>query len=79
VTNSIGPVERAEPDDFLKIAKLSLGPTHFEQVAFVDHSDAGGIVTAIFELAQTINDQRHNLLVSNVANNTAHKFSKSDE
>src|SRR4029077_4289833 len=74
VSNSVGSVERAEPDYLFEVAKLSLSAANFEQVAFVDHRDPGRVVTAILELPQTVNDQRHNLLVSNVANNSAHKL-----
>src|SRR6185437_2474936 len=72
VADSIGSVEWAKPDNLFEVAKLPLGPAYFQQVAFVDHSDTRGVVAAILELPQALNDQRHNLLVSNVANNSAH-------
>src|SRR6266850_1009187 len=50
VSNSVSSVERAKPDNFFEVAKLSLSAAYFEQVAFVDHSDTGRIITAILEL-----------------------------
>ncbi|SRR5258705_8817308 len=80
VADSVGSVEWAKPDNFFEVAKLPFGPAYFQQVAFVDHRDTGRVVAAILELPQAVNDQRHNLLVSNIANNSTHKFSKpSDE
>ena len=44
-------------------------------MTFTDDGDTRGVVTAIFELTQTINDEWYYLLVSNVANNSADKVS----
>ena len=46
-----------------------------ELLVTLETSNAGGVVTAILQFAQAVNDQWHNLLVSNVANNSAHMFS----
>src|SRR6476469_2879802 len=74
VTYAVGTVERAAPNNFLKVETLSLGAAYFERMSLVYHRDACRGVTAILELTQAVNDQRHNLLVPHVANNSAHKF-----
>src|SRR4030095_7184671 len=50
VSNSVGFVERAKPDNLLEVAKLPLSAAYFKQVALVDYCDTGRIITAILEL-----------------------------
>src|SRR5262245_14196121 len=72
VTDAVGAVERVQTDSFFKVAEFSFCATDLEVVVFVDDRDAGGVVAAIFEFAQPINDERHDLLVSYVTNNSTH-------
>jgi hypothetical protein len=43
-------------------------------MAFINHGNAGRVVTAILQLAQPVNDQGHDLLVSDVTDNSTHKI-----
>src|SRR6267142_5410099 len=79
VSNAVGPVYRTETNRFFKIAEFALGPAYFKLVFFIYHGNAGRIVTAIFELAQAVKDQRHNLLITNVTNYSTHRFRMNDE
>jgi hypothetical protein len=38
----------------------------------IDDGNAGRIVTAVFELAQSVDNQRHDLFVSNVSDYSTH-------
>ena len=75
VADAVGSIERTQANDFFEVAQFSFGAPNLEIVAFINDGDAGRVVTAILELAQAVNDQRHNLLVSNVTNNSTHMFS----
>ena len=73
VADAVCPIERAQPYRLFKIAELSLGPPQFQMPALINDRNARRVVSAILELPKAIDDQRHNLLISNVSNNSAHK------
>ena len=41
----------------------------------IDHRDPRRVISAILELSEAVYDQRHNLFISNVSDNSTHKFS----
>ena len=43
-----------------------------------DHGDAGGVIAAIFEAPQAIQDQGNNFLRADVTDNSAHRLISSD-
>src|SRR5690349_7202781 len=55
-----------------EIAQLAFGSFNFEVMIFIDDGNAGRIVTAVFELAQSVDNQRHDLFVSNVSDYSTH-------
>src|ERR1041385_6632457 len=74
VANAVRAVERTQANDLFEVAQFSFGATDFEVVFFVDDRDTGRVVAAILEFTQPIDDERHHLLVSDVANNSTHSI-----
>jgi hypothetical protein len=72
VAYAVGAVQRLKPYRFLKIAQLSFGAANLQMITFVHDGDARRIIAAIFELAEPVNDDRHDLLVSNITDNSTH-------
>src|SRR5258706_5530545 len=56
---------------FFQIAQFSWRAADF-QLAIVDYGDSRRVIAAIFELAQTFDDDRDDLFRSNVTDNSAH-------
>jgi hypothetical protein len=74
VADAIRSVKRFEPYRLFEIAQLSLGAPQRKIVIFVNDGNARRIVTAIFQFPQAVDDQRHNLFIPNVSDNSAHSF-----
>src|SRR5205807_7382354 len=73
VANAIGAVEGLCADDFLQVPQLAFRAADLESVAVAGYGDSGGIVSAIFQPSQAINDDRDDLLFANVADDATHK------
>jgi hypothetical protein len=73
VANAIGAVEGLGADDFLQVSQLAFCAADLESVAVAGYGDSGGIVSAIFQASQAINDDRNDLLFANVADDATHK------
>ncbi len=74
VADAVGAVERAETNRLFEIAQFSFRATDLEFVSFIDDRDTGGVVAAIFEFSQTVDNERHNLFIAYVSNNSTHAF-----
>ncbi len=74
MSDAVGAIERLQPDDLFQIAQLAFGAAHLQTISVAGHCNAGGVIAAIFQAAQAINNDRHNPLVSDVPNNPAHRF-----
>jgi hypothetical protein len=72
--NAVIAVQRIEANAFFEIAQFAFGAPQFEMIRFIDDGDSSRIVTAIFEFPQSVNDERHNLFVSDVSDYSAHTF-----
>ena len=72
VSDAVISVERVQANAFLKVAELPFRTPKFKMLSPVDHRDARRIVTAIFELPEAVDDQRHDLFITNVPDNSAH-------
>src|SRR5664280_1335288 len=75
MADAVGAVERLQADDLFQVAQLALGAAHLQATAVAGHSNAGGVIAAIFKATQAVNDDRHNSLFSDVSNNPAHNSS----
>src|SRR5437764_15280353 len=73
VTDAEGAFERCDPDGFFKIAELALRAADLQAVSIAADGDARGIISAVFQAAQPVNDDGDHLLISDIANNSAHK------
>src|SRR5208337_780158 len=72
VADAIGSVEWPQPDGLFEVAQLALGAANLQAFSVTADGNAGGIVAAVLQPPQAINDYRHNRFLSNVADNTAH-------
>src|SRR5687768_92925 len=75
VTDAVSAVEWTETNRLFEIAQLAFSAANFQLVTFVHHGNAGRVVTAILELAQAVDDQRHHLFVPYITNNSTHAAS----
>ena len=75
VADAEGAVEGMLAQNFFEIAQLAGGAADFEQgcVGAAD-GDAGGVVAAVFEAAQALNDDGDDLLTADVADDSAHRW-----
>ena len=72
VANAVGAVQRLQANDLFQIAQLALGAAHLQAIAVAGHRDTGGVIAAIFQPPQTVDNDRHNPLLSHITNNAAH-------
>ena len=72
VTDAIVSVERIQTNALFQIPELPFRTAQLEMLRTIDHSDTRRIVTAILELSQSVNDQRYDLFISNVSDNSTH-------
>src|SRR5215218_4675734 len=72
VADAVRAIKRIEANRLFQVAQLSFGAANLEIVSFIDDSNAGRVVAAIFEFAQPIDNERHDLFVAYVTNNSTH-------
>src|SRR2546423_625799 len=71
VADAVGAVDGRFLQGFFEIAELAGGTANFE-LAVLNDSDTGRVIAAIFELAESFNDDRYNFFRADVADNAAH-------
>ena len=74
VPDAVIPVERMQPNAFFKIPQLAFGPPKSKDDDRHRRPRSRRIIPAILELSQAVNDQRHNLFISNVSDNSTHNI-----
>jgi hypothetical protein len=72
VADAVSSVERLVPQHVFEIAQLALSSLNFEFVIFIDDRNTRRVIAAVFQLAQSIDNQRDDLFVSDVSNYSAH-------
>ena len=72
VADAVGAVERLEPDHFFQVAQLAFGPADLQTLAIAAHRDSGGVVAAIFQPPQSLNDDGNDPFLAYVAHDAAH-------
>jgi hypothetical protein len=77
VTDAVISIERMQTNAFLEISQLPFRTTQLEMLMIIDDGDSRRIVPAILELPKTVDNQRHDLFVSNVSDNSTHKANSS--
>jgi hypothetical protein len=73
VADAVSTVERLEANRLFEITQLAFGATDSQLLIFVNDGDPGGVVTAVLELAQPVENDWDYLLVANITNNATHK------
>src|SRR5712691_5559224 len=73
VTDAVSTVEGLQPQRFFEVAQLAFGAADLQLVVFVNDGNARRVIAAVFKLAQTVDDQRHHLFLSDVADYSTHK------
>src|SRR2546422_11464997 len=68
----IQPVNRRLGDGLFEVAQLSRGAPNLHFAVLLDDGDARRIVAAILEPPQTVQNQRHDFLRSNIPDDPAH-------
>jgi hypothetical protein len=72
VAEAIDAIDRRKRDGFLELAKFPWGAAQLEVALIVDDGDARGIVAAVLEPAEAIDDQGHDFLGAYVSDYAAH-------
>ena len=72
VPDAVEAVDRRMADRLLEIAQLAGGAAQFELAVRPDDGDARGIVSAILEAAQAVQNQRYNFLRADVSDDATH-------
>src|SRR5208337_5695629 len=72
VSDAVGAVERLEADDFFQIAQLAFGAADLQAFAVSGYRDSGGVVAAILQLSEALNDDGDDLLLAHISDNAAH-------
>ncbi len=72
VADAVDAVERRDANRFFEIAELARGAANFHFAVIAYHGDAGRVVAAIFEAPEPVENQRHNPLRPDIADNSAH-------
>ena len=72
VADAVGAVQRLEADGLLQVAQLAFGAADLQPVAIARHGDAGGVIAAVFQPLQPVQDDGHNPLLTNVSDNATH-------
>jgi len=74
VADAVRAVDGGLPDYFLKIVKFSRCTPDFHFAVLSDNGDARGIVAAIFQPPQTIQDERNDFLGADISDDSTHCF-----
>jgi hypothetical protein len=72
VSDAVGAIEGLEADSFFQVAQLALGATDLQAVAIAGNRDPGGVVAAILQPPQSIDDDGHDALLANATDYAAH-------
>ncbi len=78
MSNAVGAVERLQADGFFQVAQLALGAAQLQPVPVAGDRDAGGIVAAILQPPQPLNNDGDDTLLTDVADNAAHGKTSKD-
>jgi hypothetical protein len=76
VAYAVCAVQRMESNRLFEISQFTFGTAQLEMMLFIGNGYSGRVVPAILELSQTVEDQRHNLFITNVTDNSTHMNKK---
>ena len=72
MTDTVGSIQRLEPDDLLKVAQLAFGTTDLQPPAVAGDRDASRVIPAIFQFFQPVEDNGYYPLLPHVSHYAAH-------
>ncbi len=72
VSDAVDAFERSDADRLFEIAQFSRRAADFQLAVVAHDGDAGGVVSAVFEAPEPVQDQRHNALRADIADDSAH-------
>ena len=72
VANPICALQRVLAERFFKVAKLAFSAADVQSLGTASHRDTRGIVSAIFQPPQTLDDDWNYLLATDIADNPTH-------
>src|SRR4051794_14299925 len=73
VPDPVVALKRIFADRFFKVPQLPFSAAQLHMMIAINHRNPSRVITAIFELTQALDYQRHDFLVSNVSDNSTHK------
>src|SRR5262249_19045138 len=78
VPDAVGAFERRLGEHFVQIAQLASGAANFDFAGApvgpvqINHGDTGRVISAVLQLAQTLDDNRNDFFRADVAHDSAH-------
>ena len=74
VADAEGAIDRVHADGFFEVAQLALGAADGELFVVAVDRESRGIVSAIFEALQAVQNDRNGAMGTDVADNSTHNF-----
>ena len=72
MSDSISPVQRVFPDHLFKVAELARRAPDLQAISISSYCNSRGVITAILEAFQAIQDDWHSVFTPDISNNAAH-------
>ena len=72
VADAVGAFDRRLLQDLFEIAQFARRAANLQLAFLGDDGDAGGVIAAVFEFAQALDDDGNNFFRSDIADNSAH-------
>ena len=72
MTHAVEAIDGGEANDFFQISQLARCAAQFQLAPAIHDSDTSGIVSAIFQAAKPIEDERYHFLRADISDNSAH-------
>ena len=73
--DAVGSVDWGRRHSLFQIAQFSGRPAQLQLAVRSDHGYTSGVVPAVFQLPQPLNNHRHNFFRTDIADNSAHAAS----
>src|ERR1700686_4382838 len=72
VPDAIRAFDRRFGNGFFQVTQLARSAADFQLAVLGNYSDAGGVITAIFEFPQALDNDRNDFFRSDITDNAAH-------
>src|SRR5260370_1842768 len=72
VADSVSPIQRLQPNNFFQVAQFTLGLPNLQTVAIAAYRNPRGVIPAVFQTPQTLDNDRDNPLLADVSHDSAH-------